>query len=207
MENINILYLFICYILKENKHYIMANSKETLMKEFNEISDFVKMDNIVSDIIKLYKSIPFSFLPIDFDYNEDILNELKNNEFFKNRWWEFENYNVDKYIVPIIHMDDILKYYDRILFVDIRTQQEYELQRVKDSLYLNSVGKNKYYDNTIQQLEKVNGSKIITLIGKNNTDYSASIQHLLQRKIKFISILQGGIDIVQLDEPNLIFKK
>jgi hypothetical protein len=177
------------------------------MKEFNEMSDFVKMDNIVSDIIKLHKFIPSSFLPIDHEYNEEVLNELKNNDFFKDRWWEFENYYTDKYTVPIIHMEDILKYYDRLLFVDVRTQQEYELLRIKDSLYLNSIGKNKYYDSCIQQLEKVNGNKIIVLIGKNNTDFNTAIAHLLQKKIKYLSILQGGIDIIQLDEPNLIFKK
>jgi hypothetical protein len=177
------------------------------LKELNEISDFVKMDNLVSEVLKIYKFIPYNFLPIDFEYDEAIFNDLRNNEYLKNRWWDFENHYTDKYQVPIIYMEDILKYYDKILFIDIRSQHEYELLRVKESLYLNIVGKNKYFDNTSQTLEKANGNKIICLIGKNNTEYNPIIQYLLNKKIKYLSILIGGVDIVQMDEPNLIFKK
>ena len=42
LENINILYLFVCFILKHNKDYIMLNSNETLIKELNEISDYLQ---------------------------------------------------------------------------------------------------------------------------------------------------------------------
>jgi hypothetical protein len=184
----------------------MANTNETITKELNEISDFVKVDPIINDTIKMYKFIPMNMLPITYEYSEDVVAELKNNEFFKNRWWEFENYYTEKFKVPIIQMDDVLKYYDKILFIDIRTQQEYESLKIKDSLYL-GLQKNKYQDVTNNSLDKHNSNKFIVLIGNKNSTYIDHISHLLNKKIKFVCILQGGIDILELEEPNLLIKK
>lgn len=206
IENINVIYLFICFILKENKTYIMTNTKETIIKDFSEICDFIKIDLIIIEVLKIYKSIPHSLLPISNEYNEETLKELKQSEYFKNRWWDLENFNINKYIVPIISLHDILMIYDRIIFVDIRLQQEYDNLKVTNSLHL-SLTKNKYYDNCISQLEKNNGSKIIVLIGNKNSNFKDCIYHLLKKKIKLITILQGGIDVIYVDEYSLIVKK
>lgn len=206
VENINIIYLFIVFMLKDNRSYILSNSKETIIKDLNEFSDFVKIENFISDVIKFYKFIPQCLLPISHEFNEEVFAELKNNEFFKNRWWDFQNFFTEDYTVPIITLEDLIKIYDRVLFVDIRMQMEYENIRVKDSLHL-SLTKNKYQEVCLTTLEKNNGSKIVVLIGSKSYNYKEYVDFLIARKIKYIVILQGGIDVVYMDEASLIYKK
>lgn len=206
IEHIHIIFLFISFILKENKSYIMLSSKETIMRDFNEISDFASIDGLIADVLKIYRFIPQSLIPFNHEFKEEELIELKNNEYFKNRWWEFENFNTEVINVPVISMDDCIKVYDKIIFVDIRLQQEYDNIRVKDSLlFKNSRGK--INDACVNAVEKSNGTKIVVIIGNRNSDYKEPIQTLMFKKIKMITILQGGIDVVYTDEPSLIYTK
>ena len=202
------IYLIICLIIKENKRSIIGNSKETIMLEFNEFSNSIKVDLLMNEVIKLYKFIPHSLLPINYSYHEELFHELRNTEFFKDRWWEFENFFKDntEYNVPVITFEDVTKIYDKVLFIDIRLIQEFEYIRVKDSYFL-SLNKNKYFDNTLNLIEKNNGNKFIVLINNKGANYKDKIMFLLSMKIKFVCILQGGIDVVFIDEPNLILTK
>jgi hypothetical protein len=202
------IYLIICLIIKENKRYIMINTKESIMMEFNEFSNCIKIDNLVNDVIRLYRLIPHSLLPINYEYHEDVFEELKNNEYFKDRWWEFENfYNDNKeYNVPVINFEDVMKIYEKVIFIDLRPIQEYENIKVKDSLFF-SLEKNKYFDNTINTIEKNKGSKFFVILNNKGGRYKESVMYLLNKKINLICILQGGIDVIFLEEPNLIVTK
>jgi hypothetical protein len=206
IENANIIYLFICFIFIENKSYILNSDKETILKDLGEISDCVEIESYINGVINFYKFIPQSLIPISFEFNEEILKELKQNEFFKNRWWDFENFYTEIYTVPIINLEDAIKFFDKITFLDIRLQQEYEMLRIKDSIHL-GLNKNKYFDSTMLNLEKNNGLKIVVIVGNKNSKYGDYTNFLLNKNIKFVVILQGGIDVVYVDEFSLIFKK
>jgi hypothetical protein len=207
LENINILYIFICMIFKENKSYIMSNPKENIIRDLNEISDYVKIDSMISEVIKYYKLIPINLLPVSYEFNEEVFAELKNNDYFKNRWWEFENFYTEAYTVPIITVEDTIKFFDKVLFVDIRLQLEYENLRVKDSYHLTLGKGGKYQENCLKNIDQNNGNKIVVLVGSKASKYGEYVTFLLNRKIKFVTILQGGIDIIYLDEISLIHKK
>jgi hypothetical protein len=79
VENINIIYLFLCFILKENRSFIMNSTKDDILKELSEISDFVKIEPFISEVVKSYKIIPQSLLPISHDFDQEALNEMKRN--------------------------------------------------------------------------------------------------------------------------------
>jgi hypothetical protein len=207
LENINILYIFICMIFKENKSYIMSNPKENIIRDLNEISDYVKIDSMISEVIKYYKLIPINLLPVSYEFNEEVFAELKNNDYFKNRWWEFENFYTETYTLPIITVEDTIKFFDKVLFVDIRLQLEYENLRVKDSYHLTLGKGGKYQENCLKNIDQNNGNKIVVLVGSKASKYGEYVTFLLNRKIKFVTILQGGIDIIYLDEISLIHKK
>jgi len=178
------------------------------MLEFNEFSNSIKVETLMNEALKLYKFIPHSLIPINYEYHEDVFEELKNNEYFKDRWWEFENFFTDnsKYNVPVITFEDITKIYEKVIFIDIRNLQEYENIRVKDSIFL-SLEKNKYFDSTLNFVEKNKGNKFFVIIHNKGGDYKEKIMYLLNKKVKFICILQGGIDVIFIDEPNLIVTK
>ena len=186
----------------------MINTKESIMIEFNEFSNCIKIDNLVNDVIRLYRLIPHSLLPINYEFHEDVFEELKNNEYFKDRWWEFENFFKDnlEYNVPVITFEDLMKIYDKVIFIDLRLMQEYENIKVKDSLYF-SLEKNKYFDGTISNIEKHKGNKFFVLLNNKNGRYKESVMYLLNKNVKSLCILQGGIDVIFLEEPNLIVTK
>jgi len=55
---------------------------------------------------------------------------------------------------------------------------------------------------------EVNGiQKIIVLVGDKSSNYSDIVSLLLQKRVKYLTILQGGVDIVNVDEPSYIIKK
>lgn len=176
--------------------------------EFNEFSNSIKVEALMNDVIKLYKFIPHSLLPINYEYHEEIFEELKNNEYFKDRWWEFENFFKlnSEYIVPVITFEDVMKIFDKVVFLDIRIIQEYENLKVKDSYFL-SLERNKFYDSTLNVIEKNKGNKFFVLVGSKGGHYKDKVTFLLNKNVKFICILQGGIDVVFIDEPNLIITK
>lgn len=207
LENINIIYIFICMIFQENKSYIMSNPKENIIRDLNEISVYVKIDTMITEVLRYYKLIPINLFPVSYEFNEEVFSELKKNEYFKNRWWDFENFYTDAYKVPIITVEDTIKFFDRVIFVDIRLQLEYENLRVKDSFHL-SLGKGgKYQENCLKNIDQINGNKIVVLVGSKESKYEEYVTFLLHRKIKFVTILHGGIDIIYLDEISLIHKK
>lgn len=176
------------------------------MLEFiNEFSNSIKVDFLMSEALKLYKFIPHSLMPINYEYHEEVFEELKKNEYFRDRWWLFENYYADNnlYNVPVISFEDVTKIFDKVLFVDIRSLQEYENIRIKDSCFL-SLEKNKYFDTTISLIESCKGNKLFVLVNNKGADYKEKIMFLLNKKVKFVCILIGGIDVVFIDEPNLI---
>ena len=118
LENINTIYIFICQILRQNKSYILSSNKENIIKDLNEITEFVKIDSLVREVVQHIKMIPQSLIPIQYEYNEDVLKELNNNEFFKNRWWEFKNFycfNPVEIIIPTISIDDVTRFIDKVI--------------------------------------------------------------------------------------------
>jgi len=193
-------------MIKENKRYIMGNSKDTIMLEFiNVFSNSIKVEFLMTEAVKLYKFIPHSLMPINYEYHEEVFEELKKNEYFRERWWLFENFFADssKYNVPVITFEDVTKIYEKVVFVDIRSLQEYENIRIKDSCFL-SLEKNKYYDATMNLIENGKGSKFFVLVNNRGADYKEKVMFLLNKKVKFVCILIGGIDVVFIDEPNMI---
>lgn len=184
----------------------MGNTKDTIMLEFiNEFSTSIKVELLMSEALKLYKFIPHSLMPIYYEYHEEVFEELKKNEYFRDRWWLFENYFSDNllYCVPVITFEDVTKIFEKVVFVDIRSLQEYENIRIKDSVFL-SLEKNKYFDSTMNLIENCKGNKFFVLVNNKGADYKEKVMFLLSKKVKFVCILIGGIDVVFLDEPNLI---
>ena len=55
-------------------------------------------------------------------------------------------------------------------------------------------------------MEKINQNKdkIIVLLGDKDSVYKDIIIILSNQNIKNVCVLQGGIDIIQLDEPSLL---
>ncbi len=178
------------------------------MLEFNEFSNSIKVEVLMNEALRLYKLIPHSLLPINYEYHEDVFEELKNNEYFKDRWWEFENYFLDntKYNVPVITFEDVTKIFDKVIFIDIRHIQEFKNIKVKDSYFL-SLEKNEYFESTLNIIEKNKGNKFFVLINNKGGDFKEKVLYLLIKNIRFVCILQGGIDVIFIDEPNLIVTK
>jgi len=55
---------------------------------------------------------------------------------------------------------------------------------------------------------EVNGmQKIIVLVGDKNCNFSDVISTLLQKRIKYLTLLQGGIDIFNVDEPSYVIRR
>lgn len=184
----------------------MGNTKDSIMLEFiSEFSNSIKIETLMHEALKLYKFIPHSLMPINYDYHEEVFEELKKNEYFRDRWWLFENYFADniRYNVPVITFEDVTKIFEKVVFVDIRSLQEYENIRIKDSCFL-SLEKNKYFDATMNLIENSKGSKLFVLVNNKGSDYKEKVMFLLNKKVKFVCILIGGIDVVFIDEPNLI---
>ena len=99
-----------------------------------------------------------------------------------------------------------MKNYEKVIFVDLRLLQEYEYIKVKDSLYF-SMDRNKYFDSTLASIEKNKGNKFFVLLHNKGGRYRESVMYLLNKKVKSLCILKGGIDVIYIEEPNLILMK
>ena len=195
----NILYLII--------EDIIELTEETVIKELYGIEEII---NLIYDIInnldmnKLFDSVtkkinelPQSLIPIEDDFNEEIIDELKKNEFLKERWWEFENFNIEDYKAPIIYISDLEKFLQNIILVDVRNKPG---NKIKNSINVNDLLNNL----SIEEIEKKYKNKIFVLIGERETNWKDLIIELTKKNIKKITILKGGINIIESEESDLI---
>ena len=195
----NILYLII--------EDIIELTEETVIKELYGIEEII---NLIYDIInnldmnKLFDSVtkkinelPQSLIPIEDDFNEEIIDELKKNEFLKERWWEFENFNIEDYKAPIIYISDLEKFLQNIILVDVRNKPG---NKIKNSINVNDLLNNL----SVEEIEKKYKNKIFVLIGERETNWKDLIIELTKKNIKKITILKGGINIIESEESDLI---
>ena len=207
INNLNLFYIIITNIFLMYKMSFTIQKQKDIYARFDTLFDQIDIDRLLSNSISIYKKTPQSFLPIYHEYNEEAIAELAQNEFFKNRWWDMRNFYTDDIKAPVIVIDDIIKYYNEILFVDIR--KENKTKKVKQSIDFYE-GMNSNADDDEEKysvaLEKINQNKdkIIVLLGDKDSVYKDIIIILSNQNIKNVCVLQGGIDIIQLDEPSLL---
>lgn len=207
INNLNLFYIIITEILLMYEKAFSILKQKDIYARFDTLFDQIDIDRLLSNSITIYKKTPQSFLPIYHEYNEEAIAELAQNEFFKNRWWDMRNFYTDDIKAPVIVIDDIIKYYNSVLFVDIR--KENKRIKVKQSIdFYEGVKANVDDDDEkyAVSLEKINQNKdkIIVLLGDKDTVYKDIIIILSNQNIKNVCVLQGGIDIIQLDEPSLL---
>lgn len=167
---------------------------KTFMKDIN-------VKQLCIDSIELYKKTPHSFIPMFHDFNPTVIEDLKKNEYFKNRWWDLCDFYTDDIKVPVLTLEDAVKNYENIIFIDIRQENNninnILTPKIKDALiYKNDTELDKHIENF--------NNKIILLVGNKQSEYNSIINILLNKKVKHICMLQGGIDIIQTDEQSLL---
>ena len=204
LENINMFYLVIVYILKHNRLIILENSKDFILSGFREMTENLKPEKILMEVIQMKKMIPDSLIPIVSDFSEEIVSELSKSDYFKFRWWDLCNFNTNSYLLPIINLDDVITNIQNLCFIDVRLKADFEQKKIKDSINFNLTQKMNI-ENLIKSFHNLkNSHKMFVIIGDKRTDYYDISQILLKNKIKYLTILKGGIDIVYTDEISLI---
>ena len=122
---------------------------------------------------------------------------------------DMRNFYTDEIKAPVMAVDDIVKFYDQITFVDIRKSITDNL-KVKGAIMftdnIEDIVENDEEDSpSIKQIKKANEmNKIIVLIGNKDTVYDKIIIVLANKDIKNLCVLQGGIDVIQLEEKSLL---
>ena len=177
------------------------------MKELSNIDEIISllydiiynldMDKLIESVTKKFNEIPQSLIPIENDFKEEIIEELKKNEFLKNRWWEFENFNIEEIKSPVIFMNDLGKFLQNIILVDIRNKPE---NKIKNSIKVDELLNNL----NIEEIEKKYNNKIFVLLGEKETKWKEILLDLIKKGIKKITILKGGINIIEIEENDLI---
>ena len=194
----------IIYIIIEE---ILELTQDIVLKELSNIDEIISltydiiynldMNKLIDSLTKKINEIPQSLIPIENDYNEEIIEELKKNEFLKSRWWEFENFNIEEIKSPVILINDLGKFLQNIILVDIRDKPE---KNIKNSIKVDEL-LNKL---TIEEINKKYNNKIFVLIGEKETKWKEILSDLTKKAIKKITILKGGINIIEIEENDLI---
>ena len=197
----------IIYVIIED---ILELTQDIVLKELSNIDEIISliydiiynldMDKLIESVTKKINEIPQSLIPIENDFNEEIIEELKKNEFLKSRWWEFENYNIEEIKSPVIFINDLGKFLQNIILVDVREKPENNIKNsIKVDELLNTLN--------IEEIEKKYNNKIFVLIGEKETKWKEILSDLTKKAIKKITILKGGINIIELEENDLIEPK
>lgn len=209
IQKLNIMYIIIVQIFLLYKKEFSVLKKEDIIPRFKFRFDELNIEQLLEQSVSMYKNTPQSFLPIYHDYNEEVIAELQQNEFFKNRWWDMRNFYTDEIKAPIMAVDDIVKFYDQITFVDIRKNINDNLKVKGAIMFIDNIEEIEDNDKedtpSMKQIKKANEmNKIIVLIGNKDTVYDKLIIVLAKKDIKNICVLQGGIDVIQLEEKTLL---
>jgi hypothetical protein len=199
--NINIIYMFIINMLIQIKDKLLILRGEYIHLGLKTFMKDINVKQLCIDSIELYKKTPHSFIPMFHDFNPTVIEDLKKNEYFKNRWWDLCDFYTDDIKVPVLTLEDAVKNYENIIFIDIRQENNninnILTPKIKDALiYKNDTELDKHIENF--------NNKIILLVGNKQSEYNSIINILLNKKVKHICMLQGGIDIIQTDEQSLL---
>lgn len=224
------IYLICVSIFISIRNEILLSSKDDInmyiipnLHIYTEIDEIINKSKCFSDIV------PSNMLLLSNEFKEEILQELKLNSYYKDRWWTFENYyksnNYDKnnnIFIPIITLEDVKLFINKVYFIDVRSKQEHELSKVKNSINfnisdylssneldldihaLNDVELNKSDCDAYCNIKNKSEDKLLVLIGNKNSLYKEADYLVLVKKVKHICMLQGGIDIILMDYPNLL---
>ena len=139
----------------------------------------------------MYNNTPLSVMRLDNEFNEDILEELKKNEFLKNRYWEFIDYK--NYKLSIINLDEVISNANNIILINI-IENDNKNKKLKKLYSLNKLIENK---------EKFN-NKIKVLIGNKDCNIENVVNIIYNNEINKVCILKGGIEIIEMDSPDLL---
>ena len=194
LYKINIIYIILLQFFLFLKENIF---KKIYQKEIYNfiIKNIILFNFIVEDIINetllMYNNTPLSFMRLDNEFNEDILEELKKNEFLKNRYWEFIDYK--NYKLSIINLDEVISNANNIILINI-IENDNKNKKLKKLYSLNKLIENK---------EKFN-NKIKVLIGNKDCNIENVVNIIYNNEINKVCILKGGIEIIEMDSPDLL---
>ena len=219
IEKAHCIYLIIVGILLQSRDVLICNDEEFILTEYIPyINLFIDLDKVLHKAKDINFNTPQTMMPLTTEYkSEEIRKDLENNEYYKDRWWEFKDYweiENNSINTPVIYLEDLSFYNNRIIYLDIRTSEEHDLVNIKQSLFFTikaqeddymSIKLDKIQTQIIDKLIN-NENKIIIVIGSKDSNYF-EINYLLEvHKIKHMTILQGGIDVLFIDKPELINK-
>ena len=203
LTEVSTVYLVILAILVVNKKYIMQLDKETLFLAVDALTEDIQEQEFIDYLMYLHSFVPTSLYPIYVtQLDEEMLNFLRSNEFYKDRWWEFVNFYTSEIFVSVINVEDFVKIFEDVKVLDIRDKIEFEKEKIVNSFNYSTGLKKSNKDILINMLKK--SAKVVVIVGGEKSEYYSVSEELIENEVKFITILKGGFDIVKMEKPDII---
>ena len=181
----------------------MQLDKETLFLAVDALTEDIQEQEFIDYLMYLHSFVPTSLYPIYVtQLDEEMLNFLRSNEFYKDRWWEFVNFYTSEIFVSVINVEDFVKIFEDVKVLDIRDKIEFEKEKIVNSFNYSTGLKKSNKDILINMLKK--SAKVVVIVGGEKSEYYSVSEELIENEVKFITILKGGFDIVKMEKPDII---
>lgn len=167
-EKINFIYLIIISMLINARMHIFQSSRELMLTEIiPNISKYVNIKKVVYYACEISRIPMQSSLILSSEFDVEIVDELKKNPFYAERWWMFVDFDSSKYVLPIIYLEDLNSKLDNVVFIDVRSPQEFSLLNISESFNFHLTDKVK----EMKDLSKKNLSVIEALRKLTNSGF------------------------------------
>ncbi|KAL4478924.1 hypothetical protein ABPG72_019361 [Tetrahymena utriculariae] len=217
----NFTLCFAVSLMIELKDHLMMKDSNELMSSIRNLEGVVNTKNCWKYAQYLLKTLPETFLTLSYIQNENERNDYQ-KEFFKDCPWEIPPMYSILSKRPIFYASifDLLKQ-KHVIYIDIRTKEEYETVCIKSSLYAHFIN-GKVNEVVLQYLEKKSNKLtsfeniednqsnefmsllVIVFNYEKQQDMLDSVSQFLRVGVRRLVVLNGGIQCVQKDRPDLL---
>ncbi|KAL4432320.1 hypothetical protein ABPG74_011079 [Tetrahymena malaccensis] len=217
----NFTLCFAVSLMIELKDHLMMKDSNELMSSIRNLEGVINTKNCWKYAQYLLKTLPETFLTLSYIQNENERNDYQ-KEFFKDCPWEIPPmYSVlSKRPIFYASIFDLLKQ-KHVIYIDIRTKEEYETVCIKSSLYAHFIN-GKVNEVVLQYLEKKSNKLtsfeniednqsnefmsllVIVFNYEKQQDMLDSVSQFLRVGVRRLVVLNGGIQCVQKDRPDLL---